>query len=190
MPGLQPIPVNITAEEWKDAKPQLLRTLNYLIKDMYEWIGRIQGIETASEPIALGIHTHQAADQGGDYVWADLTVTQLAWLVAVAATVAAVNILDKTANEDISGTWKFTILTASTILGLNASKEIVSVTKQAHEADAAAVSAISLGAGADTVDRATFNTALGTLVTETNAIKTTLNSVLAKLEALNLLTSS
>jgi len=86
MPGLQPIPLNITGEEWKDAKPQLLRALNYLIKDMYDWIGRIQGVETASEPIALGIHTHQAADQGGDYAWADITAAQAIWLAAVAET--------------------------------------------------------------------------------------------------------
>jgi hypothetical protein len=53
--------------------------------------------------------------------------------------------------------------------------------QQAAEGDAAAVSAISLGAGGDTVDRATFNTDLGTLVTEINVVKTTLNNLLAKL---------
>ena len=53
--------------------------------------------------------------------------------------------------------------------------------QQAAESDASAVSAISLGAGADTVDRTTFNTDLTTLVTEINAIRTTLNNLLAKL---------
>lgn len=53
--------------------------------------------------------------------------------------------------------------------------------QQAAESDAAAVSAISLGAGADTVDRTTFNTDLSTLVTEVNAIRTTLNNLLSKL---------
>jgi hypothetical protein len=53
--------------------------------------------------------------------------------------------------------------------------------QQAAEADVAAVSAISLGAGSDQVDRTTFNTDLGTLVTEINAIKTKLNNLLAKL---------
>lgn len=53
--------------------------------------------------------------------------------------------------------------------------------QQLAEADAAAVSAISLGAGADTVDRTTFNTDLSTLVTEINAVRTTLNNLLAKL---------
>lgn len=53
--------------------------------------------------------------------------------------------------------------------------------QQAVEADVGAVSAISLGAGADTVDIATFNAALVTLVAEINAIKTKLNNVLAKL---------
>jgi hypothetical protein len=53
--------------------------------------------------------------------------------------------------------------------------------RQTAEADAGAVSAISLGTGSDQVDRATFNTNLTTLVTEINAIKTTLNNLLAKL---------
>jgi hypothetical protein len=53
--------------------------------------------------------------------------------------------------------------------------------QQAAESDAAAISAITLGAGADTVDRTTFNTDLGTLVTEINAIRTTLNNLLSKL---------
>ena len=55
--------------------------------------------------------------------------------------------------------------------------------QQAAEADAAAISAISLGAGADTVDRTTFNTDLGTLVSEINALRTTVNNLLAKLRA-------
>jgi hypothetical protein len=53
--------------------------------------------------------------------------------------------------------------------------------QQSAEADAAAVSAIALSAGADTVDLAAFNTALTTLVTEINALKTKLNNALAKL---------
>ena len=53
--------------------------------------------------------------------------------------------------------------------------------QQAAESDAAVISAITLGAGADTVDRTTFNTDLGTLVTEINAIRTTLNNLLSKL---------
>lgn len=53
--------------------------------------------------------------------------------------------------------------------------------QQVAEADVAAVSAIAAGAGADTIDLATFNTDLTTLVTEINAIKTKLNNLLAKL---------
>lgn len=53
--------------------------------------------------------------------------------------------------------------------------------QQAAESDAGAVSAITLGAGGDSVDRTTFNTDLSTLVAEINAIRTTLNNLLAKL---------
>lgn len=62
--------------------------------------------------------------------------------------------------------------------------------QQNHEADAAAVSSISASAGADTIDLAAFNTALGTLVTEINAIKTKVNNVLKKLEDAEILKTS
>ena len=65
--------------------------------------------------------------------------------------------------------------------GLQVNSVQVVTDQQAAESDAGTVSAITLGAGADTVDRATFNADLGTLVTEINAIRTTLNSLLAKL---------
>lgn len=52
--------------------------------------------------------------------------------------------------------------------------------QQAAEADVSAVSAIVVGAGADTIDLTTLNVDLGTLVTEINAIKTKLNNLLAK----------
>ena len=54
--------------------------------------------------------------------------------------------------------------------------------KQSHIADAVAVSALTLNAGADSVDRAAFNTVLGTLVTEINAIKTVVNTTLTNME--------
>ena len=127
MPGLQPIPVNIKEEEWKDAKPQLLRALNYIIKDVYNWIGRIQGIENSDPILSMGVHTHQATDQGGDYGWADITDAQVTYLAALVAAITVTNLLDKTADEEISGTWKLTDLTASRVLGLNASKEIEAI---------------------------------------------------------------
>jgi hypothetical protein len=74
--------------------------------------------------------------------------------------------------------------------GINLDANGLALKKQDHEAAAAAVSAISAGAGADSIDRAAFNTALGTLVTEINAIKTTLNNLLAKLETAEILKTS
>ena len=44
----------------------------------------------------------------------------------------------------------------------------------------AAVSGLSAGAGADTIDRAALNTALTTLVSEANAIKTAYNALAGK----------
>ena len=77
-----------------------------------------------------------------------------------------------------------------TITGTSATDTIdFSVKTQTHEADAAAVSAISAASGADSIDRAALNTALGTLVTEINAIKTKLNNVISKLESADILAS-
>lgn len=53
--------------------------------------------------------------------------------------------------------------------------------QQAAELDAAAISAIAAGVGADTIDLAAFNASLTTLVNEINALRTTLNNILAKL---------
>ena len=56
-------------------------------------------------------------------------------------------------------------------------------TQQPYIAPAVAVSAISTSAGTDTIDKAAFDTALGTLVTEINAIKDVLNALLLSDEA-------
>lgn len=65
--------------------------------------------------------------------------------------------------------------------GLTVSAAGLALKQQAVENDAAAVSAISVDAGTNQIDRAAFNTALTTLVSEINGIKTTLNNLLAKL---------
>jgi hypothetical protein len=66
--------------------------------------------------------------------------------------------------------------------GIDVDADGLKLKQQSHIADAAAVSALSLVAGADTVDMAAFNTALGTLVTEINAIKTAVNTILTNME--------
>jgi len=66
--------------------------------------------------------------------------------------------------------------------GIDVDVDGLKLKKQSHIADASAVSSLSLAAGADTVDMAAFNTALGTLVTEINAIKTVVNTILANME--------
>ena len=45
MPGLQPIALNVPENEWKAARGKLLRALNYVIKDIYEHLGEIKGID-------------------------------------------------------------------------------------------------------------------------------------------------
>jgi len=62
------------------------------------------------------------------------------------------------------------------------------LSKQAAPASASAVSSITCNAGADQIDRGAFNTALGTLVTEINAIKDVLNTLITDLQSTNILT--
>ena len=78
-----------------------------------------------------------------------------------------------------------------TVTGDSGTKTVTfSVKQQAHIADAVAVSAVTCGAGADSIDRTAFNASLGTLVTEINAIKTVLNTLLARIETAEILASS
>lgn len=65
--------------------------------------------------------------------------------------------------------------------GLQVNSTQVVTDQQAAESDAGAVSAITMTAGADTIDITSVDADLATLVTEINAIRTTLNNLLAKL---------
>jgi len=68
--------------------------------------------------------------------------------------------------------------------GIDADGDGLKLKQQAAISDASAISAMTLDTGADHVDRAGFNTKLGTLKTEIDAIKDTLNGVIHALEAL------
>jgi len=68
--------------------------------------------------------------------------------------------------------------------GIDADADGLKLKQQAAISDASAISAMTLDTGADHVDRAGFNTKLGTLKTEIDAIKDTLNGVIHALEAL------
>lgn len=71
--------------------------------------------------------------------------------------------------------------------GLQIAANVLKIKQQAHIANAGAVSALAVGVGADLINMAAFNTALGTLVTEINAIKTKLNDVVAALQTAEIL---
>jgi len=78
-----------------------------------------------------------------------------------------------------------------TVTGDSGTKTVTfAVKQQTHLADAVAVSGVTAGAGADSIDRGALNTSLGTLVTEINAIKTVLNNLIAKLESAEIIASS
>ena len=66
--------------------------------------------------------------------------------------------------------------------GIDVDVDGLKLKKQSHIADAAAVSALSLAAGADTVDMAAFNTELTTMVTQINAVKNVVNTILTNME--------
>lgn len=106
MPVLQPSPINIQTDDWKEARPHLMRALNYLIKDIYDWIANVQGL--GSSPTgALADHNHMAADQGGDYPFGDITASMVSYITALQTDILISNVCDKIDNEIISGTWIF-----------------------------------------------------------------------------------
>ena len=66
--------------------------------------------------------------------------------------------------------------------GIDVDADGLKLKKQSHIADASAVSSLSLAAGADTVDMAAFNTELTTMVTQINAVKNVVNTILTNME--------
>lgn len=108
MPVLQPSPINIQTDEWKEARPHLMRALNYLIKDIYEWIANIQGL--GSDPSSvITSHDHKSAGGGGDHPWADITASIVTYLTALQADILVTNVCDKIDNETITGSWTFPV---------------------------------------------------------------------------------
>lgn len=65
--------------------------------------------------------------------------------------------------------------------GLNLDTHGLALKKQAAEPDAGVVGSVEIVAGTDAIDLADANTKIATMVGEINAIKTTLNNLLAKL---------
>ena len=116
MPGLAPIPLQIQEEEWKDAKVNLLRTLNYLIKDIYEHLGIILGVDDkVFQPESIELpsgttmteHNHTSSAQGGDHPWADFVAADVTYLQALVAAITVTNLVDKSAAEVIAASWQF-----------------------------------------------------------------------------------
>ena len=91
--------------------------------------------------------------------------------------------------DDLDGTVTLSVR-LKTGYGIDIDSDGLKLKKQSHLADAVAVSALTLGAGSDSVDIATFNTALTTLVTEINAVKDVLNTLLARLETAEILAAA
>lgn len=59
-----------------------------------------------------------------------------------------------------------------------------------YEANASAVSAISVVSGIDTIDISSLNTSLSTLVSEINALKDKINNIISKNESISIYASS
>ena len=52
-------------------------------------------------------HSHTAIDQGGDYPWADFVTLDVTYLQALRTRIDQENLVDKTANEEITGGWTY-----------------------------------------------------------------------------------
>ena len=109
MPDQQPFGINEQKDDWDS----LQRTLNYMFKDVYSILDKIQGRANKTfEPGAITLpsgsiidHNHTAATQGGDYPWADITegnVTLLQALSQVAAGADAVGVSDPPTQAEVN----------------------------------------------------------------------------------------
>ncbi len=70
------------------------------------------------------------------------------------------------------------------LLGVGYTKQLATISRQAHEAYAVGVSGVSLGAGTDTVDATTFNSDLAAAISTINDAIATVNSIITKLETI------
>lgn len=178
------VPYPITSENPKEAIKQMKQLMDELYQE------RLAGA-VVGDVFAVGdddVLTLQLSDAGGlQKTASELEVkAKTGGAVSVDANgVAVVPSPDK--GLALESTGLYVKLKAD--YGIEVDSTGLQLKKQLAEADVAAVSAISAGAGADTIDLAAFNTALGTLVTEINAIKTKVNNIITKLEAAEILTA-
>ncbi len=120
MPESQPFKITATREETEAFNNQL----NYIIKDLYSWIDNIQGFganQFQPQDIDTGDvsdHDHTSSSEGGDYPWADFVAADVTYLQALVADITVTDLLDKSANETITGTWTFDDLIVTEILNL------------------------------------------------------------------------
>jgi len=74
-----------------------------------------------------------------------------------------------------------------TVRNLNQASDEIAAKEAAAQTPAASVSTVLCASGADSIDRTALNASLTTLVGEINAIKTVLNSLIVKLQAVDLM---
>jgi hypothetical protein len=79
-----------------------MRALNYLIKDIYEWIANIQGLGSIPST-AIADHDHKSAGAGGDYPFGDLTQSMVTYLAALQAAILVTDVQSKAEKDDPSG---------------------------------------------------------------------------------------
>ncbi len=142
MPSSQPNPIAATTIE------ELVRVLNYLVKDIYA------NLDTALQLDGKGVIVRLNLGGLGKDVSGFDGLIQITGGTSSAVTVGT---------------------------GLEIASAVLKVKQQAVEADVAAISALTIPAGANTLNLASFQTLIDTMITEMNAVKTKVNNILAKL---------
>ena len=105
MPQTKPSKISVSKKEDFD---DLIAQLNYIINDIYAWFDMVRGLGNKTLD-TMAVHDHKSAAAGGDYPWADMTGSQLAYLAALQADITQTNLVDKSASESIGGEWTFGI---------------------------------------------------------------------------------
>lgn len=205
MPETQPSAVNVPIEGADDPKAgvdnirkalkEFERQLNYIFKDIYHWFDIIRGIGNYTfNPVNLGGHDHQSDTAGGDYPWADIVAQDVSYIQALVGSIVVSNLLDKSASEEIAGTYKLTALTAERLLALNASKEIIIRALESHIVDASTSHAITdpadTPADADALRDDLVANTIPSIESALDALGTQMNLILTALENTKILNTS
>jgi len=108
MPSLQPFRLLVKLDDFNE----LIQQSAYLFADIYSLLDEVKALDgKVFKPGSVEWdHDHTALLEGGDYPWADFVAADVTYLQSLLADITQTDLVDKSADETITGTWTFNSL--------------------------------------------------------------------------------